>query len=97
MASSHVYAGPAATALPATPKRGGGGCAMNDTQTDLNAPRGVATTFIENSTYDYAFLEGRMLTRTRNAPRLLSARCGSDWNSAIRSASYPSRPSCIRL
>ena len=74
MASSHVYAGPAATALPATPKRGGGGCAMNNTQSDLNAPRGVATTFIENSTYDYAFLEGRMLTCTRNAPRLLSAR-----------------------
>jgi hypothetical protein len=35
----------------------------------------VAATFIESSTYDYAFLNGRMLTRTRNAPRLLSARC----------------------
>ncbi len=31
---------------------------MNDMQSNLNAPRGVATTFIENSTYDYAFLEG---------------------------------------
>jgi hypothetical protein len=34
----------------------------------------VATTFIESSTHDYAFLEG-MLACTRNAPRLLSARC----------------------
>ena len=33
----------------------------------------MATTFIESST-DYAFLEGRMLACTRNAPRLLSAR-----------------------
>jgi len=41
MASSHVYAGPAATALPATPKRGGGGCAMNDTQTDILTPHGA--------------------------------------------------------
>jgi hypothetical protein len=48
---------------------------VNKTQSNLNAPPGVATTFIENSTHDYAFLEGRMLTCTRNAPRLLSARC----------------------
>ena len=49
---------------------------MNNTgtQSNLNVPREVATTFIESST-DYAFLEGHMLTCTRNAPRLLSARC----------------------
>ena len=55
MASSHVYAGPAATALPATPKRGGGRSVVNaGTQSNLNVPREVATTFIESSPHDYA-------------------------------------------